>query len=143
MIYHDTFKDILAVVEKNSTCARLKVGALLVKDGRIVSTGWNGAVSGSTHCTSIFNKDNFEGHHKFSEERELHAEQNAIAYAARNGIATDGAELYVSISPCSNCAKLIIASGIKRVYYKESYDRSSAGLELLFDSNIDTRNIGK
>lgn len=148
MKYKNTFKDILTVLENNSTCARLKVSSIIVKDDRIISMGWNGVPSGHKHCEDIFkdpdfsDKDLYHQHHIFANENELHAEQNAISFAAKNGIKTDGASLYVSISPCDNCAKLIIAAGIKNVFYKKVYDRSSVGLLLLKKSNINCVLIG-
>jgi dCMP deaminase len=134
----DFFISVLDAAEKNSTCRRLKVAALLVKNNRIISTGWNGVPSGDVHCEDLENDHRLAcvDHHDFSEANELHAEQNCIAFAARNGISTDGAEIYLSISPCTNCAKLIIAAGIKKVYFKQAYDRSSEGLVRLSKSNI-------
>lgn len=130
-----TFKEILNIIEYRSTCARLHVGALIVKDGRILSTGWNGVLKGLKHCNEIFTNidKQLDEHHRFSEENEIHAEMNAIAFASRNGVSLNGAEIYTSISPCSNCAKLIVASGIKKVYYKTVYNRSTAGLDFLND----------
>jgi len=137
-------------MEKNSTCIRLKIAAVIVKDDRIISSGWNGAPSGMIHCNEYFehvkdtNSEDFKKlHAEFSERNELHAEQNAIAFAARNGINTEGSILFTSVSPCASCAKLIIAAGIKTVYYKVEYDRSNAGLDLLNDCNIETICIGE
>jgi dCMP deaminase len=156
----NTFVKHLANLEENSTCVRVKVAAIIAKSGRTVSTGWNGVPSGFAHCEDIFKivkksvpfgpfdptrepfqyfKDGTEitkeefmhEHHQFSEENEIHAEANAIAFAARNNISTEGAEIFVTITPCSNCAKLILASGIKKLYYKSVYDRNPAGFELL------------
>lgn len=126
MKYKNFFVEVLNAAEKNSTCCRLQVAALIVKDNRIISTGWNGVPSGLKHCSDVFKDsgDNFmEEHKKFSEMYEIHAEQNAIAYAARNGICLDKCDIYVTYSPCVHCAKIIIASGIKRVFYKLDYDR--------------------
>lgn len=133
------FSRVLDAAEENSTCRRVKVAALIVKDDRIIATGWNGVPSGFAHCCDL-EKEHLEkgiDHHDFSESEEVHAEQGAIAFAARNGIATIGADMYVSISPCSSCAKLMISSGIKKVYFKSIYDRSSKGLDLLTKANIE------
>ena len=136
------FGKILDAICERSTCHRIKVGALIVRDGRIISTGWNGTYSGGTHCSEHFKgidstTDEFKQlHREFSERYEIHSEQNAIAYAARNGIATDGATMYISLSPCSNCAKLIVASGIKTVFYRDIYDRMTEGLDFLIKSGI-------
>lgn len=150
----NTFKRHLAILESNSTCARVQVGALITKDKRIISTGWNGVPTGFEHCDMLFNivpksingeeqflyfahgnevtKEEFlELHHKFSEEYECHAELNAIAFAAKSNISTQNAEMFVTITPCSNCAKLILSSGIKKIYYKSIYDRNPAGFNLL------------
>lgn len=144
----NTFKKHLGILESNSTCRRVKVAAIITKDGRTVSTGWNGVPSGFEHCEELFKinselnlyyaynkevtKEEFlELHHKFSEENEIHAEANAIAFAAKSSIPTQDSEMFVTITPCSNCAKLILASGIKKLYYKSVYDRNPAGFELL------------
>jgi len=129
--------DLIELIASNSTCSRVHVGCCIMKDNRIISTGWNGVTKGSRHCVDIFNemfpdeekwgaleKERYLLEHgKFSKQFEIHAEQNAIAFAARNGLSIDGCDLFVSISPCQDCAKLIVASGIKRVYYIKEYDR--------------------
>lgn len=141
----DTFAAILTTLESRSSCRRLKVAALLVKDDRIISMGWNGTLTKHTHCTEHFSKHTEEEflkeHHAWSLKNELHAELNAIAFAAKQGISTDGSNLFVSISPCINCANLIIASGVKRVYYKLMYDRSTDGLDQLINAGIYTEKL--
>lgn len=125
----EVYRKILEAIESRSTCHRLQVGAVLVLDDRPISTGWNGVPSGHDHCCDIYaDRDKtspafIEEHRIFSENNELHAEQNCLMFAAKKGIKTDGADLYITYSPCKQCAKLIIASGIKRVFYKEEYDR--------------------
>lgn len=159
------FKNVVLEVSKCSTCCRVKVGALLVRDGRIVATGWNGVPKGKTHCEDIF-KEEYEKyknclvtktdekcdiyindfktkHGEFSKINELHAEQNLISYCARNGIITEGTTLYVTSSPCSDCSKLIIASGIKEVCYLELYDREIYGLKILEENGIVIRKFGE
>lgn len=139
------FLDIAKRVAEESTCTRVKVGGVLVKDRRIVSTGWNGVPSGQRHCCEVFNeqdivKENFSDiHREFSEKNEIHCEANIIGIAAKNGIATEGCILYLTVSPCSQCAKLIIASGIREVIYIEEYDRDTNGLELLKKAGVSTR----
>ena len=133
------YKDILKIIEKSSTCSRLHVAAMIVKDGRIISMGWNGVASGQVHCSDKFSgkEENYDVKHvKFSTENEIHAEQNAIAYAARSGISTHNADIFVSYSPCDMCAKLIVAAGIKKVYYITEYDRSVTGINFLKNNNI-------
>lgn len=136
----EMYKEILAIIGKQSKCVRLKVGALLVKDDRIISTGWNGTPSKLQNCCDFFkDKDSKyieENHKNFSRTNEIHAEQNCIAYAARNGISTNESILYVSISPCRDCSKLIIAANIKSVYYVTKYDRETDGLTILENAGI-------
>ena len=140
------YKKILAAVAEQSTCIRVKVASIIVKDGRIISTGWNGVPSGKDHCEHMFNfhpalesgdtKTFLNVHHEFATKNEIHAEQNVISYAARNGIKTSGADIFISISPCVNCAKLICAAGISRVFYVKEYDRDRRGLDFLKENNI-------
>lgn len=117
-----------------STCQRLQVGAVLAKRGRTISTGYNGAPSGLPHC----NDDNCKNQSQC--KRTVHAEMNAILFAARYGISTEGAELYTTHSPCIDCAKAIINAGIKKVYYLEEY-RSQEGIELLKSAGIEAYKI--
>ena len=144
-----TFTDILKVIEKRSTCARVKVGAIIVKDGRIISTGWNGVPSGAKHCEDIHLavdmtiQENRTLHGKFSDLYEVHAEMGAIGSAAKNGISVDKSSMFVSYSPCLACAKLIIASGIKEVFALEKYDRTPEGMELLINTGIPVSIIGR
>ena len=109
-----------------STCLRRSVGAVIVKDNRIVSTGYNGVPAGLPHCDTlggcIREKMNIASGERHELSRGLHAEQNAIVSAARFGISLEGAELYCSTRPCVICTKMIIASGIKKVYYYEDYN---------------------
>lgn len=137
------FKEVLTTFKKRSTCARLQVAALLVREGRIVSTGWNGVPAGKKHCNEIFktediyhNEEIKHEHHKFAEINELHAEVNVLGYSARYGIQTKGCDMIISLSPCVNCAKLIIASGIREVYFTDLYDRNIDGLQVLVDSGV-------
>ncbi len=151
------FISMAKLVAQQSTCARLKVGAVLVKDNRVISIGFNGVPSGREHCEDHFKKiyerefadkyktleeffksqDFYQIHGAFSNDNELHAEQNALLFAAKSGIATDNSDLYITFSPCVHCAKVIIASGIKRVYFSELYDRSLEGVNLLGKNGIE------
>ena len=114
---------------ENSYCIRRKVGALLVKDGTIISDGFNGTPSG---CENICEDEN-----NVSKPYVLHAEANAITKIARSSQNSDGATLYVTASPCIDCAKLIIQSGIRRVVYGEKY-RLDDGIRLLERAGIET-----
>lgn len=115
-----------------STCGRRLVGAYIAKDGRPISSGYAGPPSGEAHCDAecLASCNANGGCH-----RTIHAEQNAIAWAARYGRSTEGATLYTTLSPCRECAKLIINSGIIRVVYLEEY-RNPEGISLLRRANI-------
>ncbi len=114
---------------ENSYCQRRKVGALIVKDKMIISDGYNGTPSGFENVC-----ENEDG---FTKPYVLHAEANAITKIARSGNNSDGATLYVTSSPCIECAKLIIQAGIKRVVYSEQY-RLTDGIDLLKRAGIET-----
>ena len=158
---HKLFTKMAELVAEQSTCCRMHVGAVLVKDNRVISIGFNGTASGQEHCEDYFVKvyktnyaqqfATFEDYHasrifydehgKFSNENELHAEQNAILFAAKNGISTTGSTLYVTVSPCIHCAKVIVAAGITRVFFKTLYDRSQDGLIFLEKNGIECRQL--
>lgn len=115
----------------NSYCKRRQVGALIVKDKMIISDGYNGTPSGfENDC-----EDN-----NVTKPYVLHAEANAITKVAKSGNSSDGATLYVTASPCIECAKLIIQSGIKRVVYSEEY-RLDDGLKLLSRAGIEVEKV--
>ncbi|HOO96031.1 MAG TPA: dCMP deaminase family protein [Proteiniphilum sp.] len=113
---------------ENSYCKRRKVGALLVKNKMIISDGYNGTPSGFENVC--------EDESNVTKPYVLHAEANAITKVARSGNSSEGATLYVTSSPCIECAKLIIQAGIKRVVYADSY-RLSDGIELLQRAGIE------
>ncbi len=99
-------------VAKLSTCYKYQIGCIIVKDKRIISIGYNGTPEKWSHCV-----DNKYFHSKY----EIHAEMNAIGFASRTGISLQGSDLYTTHLPCFSCAKIIVASGIERVYYIEDY----------------------
>lgn len=108
-----------------STCLAFPVGAVIVKNRQVLATGYNGSPSGSIHCTA--QGFCYEGlsscdASKSLPSRAVHAEANAIAQAARHGIATDGATIYVTLEPCLSCLKLIISAGIKEVFYETNFN---------------------
>lgn len=109
---------------KQSNCVSHKVGCLIIKDDRIISMGYNGTPAGFKNCSEVFT-DYFdrEEHHKWSLRYEIHAEMNALMYAAKNGIATQGATMICSLEPCDNCLKAIIQSGITTLYFLKKYDK--------------------
>ena len=135
--YLQFYREVLQSATKMSTCRRLQVGAIIVKDGRVKSSGWNGTMPGQPHCCEKFPEDTlnadtfFDEHGRFSAENEGHAEMSAIAYAAREGVATNGCDMAVTHTPCAACAKVIILAGIKRIYYIQKYDRDTSGFDLL------------
>ncbi len=113
---------------ENSYCTRRQVGALIVKDQMIISDGYNGTPAGFENIC--------EDEHSVTKPYVLHAEANAITKIARSGNNSDGATLYVTDSPCIECAKLIIQAGIKRVIYGREY-RLTDGVDLLRRANIE------
>ena len=123
----EIFMNIAKEVAKMSKCISYKVGCVLVKDRRIISTGYNGTPAGFCNCDEYFQGQNIndirEEHHKFSENFEIHAEMNAIIFAAKNDISIDGCDLYTTLHPCNNCLKNLCNSGIKRIFYGIKYDK--------------------
>jgi dCMP deaminase len=116
-VYMNVAKEIASL----SHCVRSKVGALLVKDGNVISFGYNGTPSGMDNCCE---RDNVTLPHV------IHAEVNAVLKAAKTGTSVDGATLYLTLSPCLDCSKLILQAGVKRVVYLETY-RNLDGPEFL------------
>jgi dCMP deaminase len=139
--WHEYFMGITSLVAARATCIRRKVGAVLVKDRRILCSGYNGAPAGIAHCREtgcLREKLNVPSGEKHELCRGVHAEQNVIIQAAYHGIAVQGAVLYCTNQPCSICAKMIINAGIKTVYFQEGYDDpmtiqmfDAAGVELI------------
>ncbi|MCH5248153.1 MAG: dCMP deaminase family protein [Muribaculaceae bacterium] len=117
---------------QNSYCVRRKVGALLVKEGMIISDGYNGTPSGFENVC--------EDEYGDTKPYVLHAEANAITKVARSNNSSEGATLYITASPCMECSKLIIQAGIKRVVFHEKY-RMTDGLDLLKRANIEIIHI--
>jgi len=118
------FMDIAVLVAKRSTCLRRMVGALIVKDKRILTTGYNGAPSGIRHCIEIGclrETMNVASGQRHELCRGIHAEQNAIIQAAYHGVSIRNATLYCTNLPCSICTKMVINAGIGRIYYLEGY----------------------
>ncbi|MBO7543932.1 dCMP deaminase family protein [bacterium] len=131
------FMNIAKEVATRSTCPRKSVGAVIVRDRRILSTGYNGSIKGMPHCTDV-GCDMEDGHCVAT----VHAEANAIIQAARNGVCIDGADIYVTASPCWNCFKLIANSGIKRIYYGEFY-RDEKSLKVAKECGIELISLEK
>lgn len=121
-----------AIWAENSYCSRRKVGALIVKDKRIISDGYNGTPAGFENVCELEDGT--------TKPYVLHAEANAITKIARSGNSSEGATIYVTTSPCIECAKLIIQSGIKRVVFSEKY-RAEDGIELLKRAKVEVVHI--
>lgn len=139
------FMEVAEVVRKRSTCMRRQVGAVIVKDNRILSTGYNGAPKGLKHCAEVGctrANNNVPSGERHELCRGLHAEQNAIIQAAVFGTAIDGATIYTTLSPCVICTKMIINSGIKRIVLREQYNDPLA-IEMLEESGITVVKIDK
>jgi dCMP deaminase len=134
--WHEYFMNIAEQVASRSTCDRKHVGAVIVRDKTILSTGYNGSLKGAPHCDEA-GHDMDNGHCV----RTVHAESNAVAQAAKNGVAIDNSEIYVTASPCLTCFKLIANCGIKKVYYKEFY-RDERISEYAHQSGIELEYMG-
>jgi dCMP deaminase len=114
--WDEYFMNIARVVSSRSTCDRKFVGAVIVRDKTILSTGYNGSIRGMPHCSEVGHMME-EGHCVAT----IHAESNAILQAAKNGVAIDDSAIYVTASPCWNCFKQVANSGIRRIVYGEFY----------------------
>ena len=130
--FDEKYMQMAAVWATNSYCKRRQVGALLVKDRMIISDGYNGTPSGFENVC--------EDENGVTKPYVLHAEANAISKVAKSGNSADGATLYVTASPCMECAKLIIQSGIKRVVYRDEY-RLTDGIDLLRRAGVEVEKI--
>ncbi|MBF7096162.1 deoxycytidylate deaminase [Alkalibacter mobilis] len=122
--WDEYFLEILQVVKKRSTCLRRQVAAIIVKDKRIIATGYNGAPSGIAHCGEVGclrEEMNIPSGSRHELCRGIHAEQNAIIQSAMHGVSIKDSTIYITHSPCILCAKMIINSGIKRIVYSGDY----------------------
>jgi dCMP deaminase len=115
------FMNLASDLAKRSHCIKAQVGAVLVKDTRIISIGYNGPPAGTHNCDEEWPEQGCPRDSKGSCSLALHAEENAILFAVKNGAQLEGATLYTTLSPCLSCARLIFSSGIKRVYFQKSY----------------------
>ena len=129
---HKTYISIADTIGKESKCKRRKVGAILVKNGNIIAFGYNGTPSG--FCNDC------EDENGVTKLEVLHAESNAIAKCSKGSQSSKNSDLYVSLSPCINCAKMIIQAGIVNVYYQDVY-RDVSGLDLLKKAGINCNQI--
>ena len=130
--FDSRYLEMAAIWAKNSYCKRRQVGALIVKDRMIISDGYNGTPSGFENIC--------EDENGITKPYVLHAEANAISKVAKSGNSSEGSTLYVTASPCLECAKLIIQAGIKRVVYRDEY-RLTDGIDLLKRAGIEVEKI--
>ena len=124
--WQDYFMANAELISKRSTCDRAYVGAVLVKDNRIIATGYNGGVSATDNCDQA-------GHYMEDGHciRTVHAEMNALIQCAKEGISTDGTEIYVTHFPCINCTKALLQAGITKITYKANYNPHPFAIELM------------
>lgn len=135
--WDEYFMNIAKAVASRSTCSRRSVGAVVVRDKRILATGYNGAPAGLRHCDHTGGADMRDGHCA----RSTHAEQNAIVQAARHGTMIDGATVYCTAQPCLTCAKLLVNAGVKRVVYDGEYPDELA-VAILDEAGIELDRFG-
>lgn len=119
--FDDIYMDLAVKIAQRSHCIKRHVGAVLAKETRIVSVGYNGPPAGTHNCDEEFGENGCAQDSKGSCSLAIHAEQNAILYAAKNKVNVKGSTLYVSLSPCLACARIIYTMGINRVVYLNSY----------------------
>ena len=132
----DAYMDVAERFAQLSSAKRLQVGAIVVKDDRIISIGYNGTPTGWDNCCEEVVRQDEMGHSVLKSKPEvIHAESNCIAKLAKSSESGDGASIFITHSPCIDCAKLIYQSGITTVYYKNEY-RSTQGIDFLTKSNI-------
>jgi len=128
----DYFKEITLVASKRSSCHRLQVGCILVKNNRIISMGYNGFLPNIPHLSII--RDNHE-------QATVHAEQNAIADCAKRGVNSFNSQAYITHFPCINCFKILLASGINQIYYIYDYKNDNIVYQLANYCNISITKI--
>ena len=133
------FMEIADKVATRTTCLRRAVGAVIVKENRILTTGYNGAPAGITHCLEkgcLREKLGIPSGQRQEMCIGIHAEQNALIQAAKFGVSLDGAHIYITTQPCVTCSKLLINAGIKKIVYKNPYP-DNLGMELIKESGIE------
>ena len=125
--WDEYFRDIVVLTAKRSSCSRLNVGCLLVKNNRIIAQGYNGHLPGLPHKSIIEN-----GH----EIATIHAEQNALVDCAKRGVSCDETTAYITHYPCLNCCKLLLAAGIKQIKYIDDYNNNNNVVDMCDSMNI-------
>jgi len=138
------FMTITQQVAERSTCTRAKVGAVIVRDKNILATGYNGAPAGMPHCIDvgclIYKSTTPSGEIEENCFRTIHAEINAIAQAAKNGANIRDADIYITHTPCIHCLKVLVNTGIKRVFYEREYKRQTLE-ELLRHADVQLEQV--
>jgi dCMP deaminase len=119
--FDDIYMDLAINLARRSHCVKMKVGSVITKDTRIVSLGYNGPPAGTHNCDEIWPETGCPRSERGGCSLALHAEENAILYAAKNKIGLEDCTLYVTLSPCLSCARTIFTTGIKKVFYLNSY----------------------
>ena len=125
--WNEYFMSICYLIAQRSSCDRLHVGCVIVKDNRIITCGYNGFISGAPHESIIEN-----GH----EQMTIHAETNAVTDAAKRGVNLDNSIVYITYFPCINCTKVLISAGIKKIIYNEDYKNNDLVYKLCKNANI-------
>jgi dCMP deaminase len=142
--FDDIYMDLARNLAVKSHCVKIKVGAVLAKDTRIISLGYNGPPAGTHNCDQEWPQEGCSRDRKGGCSLAIHAEENAILYAAKNNAQVDGATLYVTLSPCLACARIIYSMNIKKVIYLRSYAEYKGieideGVEFLKTFNVDVQ----
>lgn len=139
--WDEYFLNIMQTIGTRSTCDRGRLGCVIVKDRRIISGGYSGSPAGCKHCDevghemhTVIQEDGTESRHCI---RTSHAEQNAIVQAAKAGVSTDGSVLYIKMTPCYTCAKMIINAGIKKVVALNDYHAGARSREIFKEAGIE------
>ncbi|MCU9533976.1 deoxycytidylate deaminase [Streptococcus sp. CSL10205-OR2] len=132
LTWQDYFMANAELISKRSTCDRAYVGAVLVKNNRIIATGYNGGVSETSNCSEVGHQ--MEDGHCI---RTVHAEMNALIQCAKEGISTDNTEIYVTHFPCINCTKALLQAGIKKITYKTPYNPHAFAKELMAQKGVE------
>lgn len=138
--FQEYFMEVAKLTAGNSYAKRTKVGAVLVKDGRLVASGWNGQPKGFDNVCEREETLPDGTTHLVTLPTVIHAEANLLTYCAKYGIPTEGTDLYVTLSPCINCGLLILQAGIKNVFYSEAY-RDASGIEFLQNAGIMVKKV--
>lgn len=125
---HEIYMAVAETLAGLSKCRSKQVAVIAVRDNNILAVGVNGSLPGTLNCSEKFEVvsiENREEHHSWSLVNELHAEQNLLAKASRDGTSLEGAVAYITLRPCSLCFRMLVASGIKQIFYRHEYDKST------------------